>query len=236
MTTSRPGDAGFIEAVFSTTSFLGMLGGEDRSALLAACRVQEFTVGQPIFLEGGLDERVAVLLSGRVKLEAHAVSGRKVLLGLRGPGDLLGEMRAFDGQGRSARIGPTDDVVAGVVPMERFRTLVGEHPQIALAALRVLTGRLREADRRRLDLGTNDAIGRVCACLLDLAQQYGTPVRDGVEMASPLTQEELGTWAGISRPATARALRRLREDGVVEQRGRHLRVNDVTALVRLADR
>ena len=228
--------ARWTDADFAATTFLGTLGRDDRDVLLSACRLQNFAVGRPIFLEGGVDERVAVLLTGRVKLESHATSGRRVLLGLRGPGDLLGEMRAFDGRGRAARISPIDEVVAGVVPMERFRALVSEHPQLALAALSMLTGRLRESDRRRLDLGTNDAVGRVCACLLDLAQQFGTTVGDGVVMTSPLTQEELGTWAGISRPATARALRRLREDGLVEQRGRRLQLNDVNELVRLADR
>lgn len=226
----------WVDAGFAATTFLGVLDRADRNALLTACRLQEFDTGRPIFLEGGTDERVAVVLAGHVKLEAHAPSGGRVLLGIREPGDLLGEMRAFDGRARAARISPMDPVFAGVLAMDRFRALVGERPGLALAALRMLAGRLRESDRRRLEGGTNDAIGRVCACLLDLAHQFGTDVDGGVEVLSPLTQEELGTWAGVSRPATTRALRKLRDDGLLDQRGRRLRLTDPAALARLADR
>jgi CRP/FNR family cyclic AMP-dependent transcriptional regulator len=217
-------------------SFVASLDRADRIALLDALRTRQFAVGDTLFHEGGTDAQIAVILAGRVKLEAHAQSGRRVLLGVRGPGELLGELRAFDGLTRGAQVRPLEPVTAGVMPIPEFRALIAERPEIALAMLRTLAGRLREADRVRLELGTGDAVARVCGCLAELARLYGRSDGHRVELHSPLTQQELGDWAGLSRPATTRALRQLRDDGLVSNRGRRFELHDRLELERRAGR
>jgi CRP-like cAMP-binding protein len=57
------------------------------------------------------------------------------------------------------------------------------------------------------------------------------PTADGViEVKSPLTQQELADWIGVSRDAVVLAMRRIRELGWVETGRRTIRILDLNAL------
>ena len=82
--------------------FLKQLGREDAAALLSHMRRRRASRGQPLLRAGAAGDEVVVVLEGRVKLVAYGADRREVVLGLRGPGDLIGEMAALGGQRRTA--------------------------------------------------------------------------------------------------------------------------------------
>jgi CRP/FNR family transcriptional regulator, cyclic AMP receptor protein len=51
--------------------------------------------------------------------------------------------------------------------------------------------------------------------LVDLGARFGEETPEGTCVHLPLSQEELATWCGSSREATAKALRTLREVGAI---------------------
>jgi CRP/FNR family transcriptional regulator/pyruvate formate lyase activating enzyme len=101
---------------------------------------------------------------------------------------------------------------------------------VAVELLRAVTERLRGASRRQVEFGTVDGLGRVCARLVDLMTRYGRPDQLGVAITAPLSQQEIGSWAGLSREAVVKALHALRCLGWVETRGRTITVTDPAAV------
>ena len=71
---------------------------------------------------------------------------------------------------------PVADEPALVVAASEFRNLLGT-PEFALELLRVLTERFRDADRKRIEFGATDTLGRVCARLVELAERPRPRVR-----------------------------------------------------------
>jgi hypothetical protein len=69
-----------------------------------------------------------------------------------------------------------------------------------------------------------------------LADQFGETGPEGVTVQLPMTQEELASWAGSSREAAAKALRRLRERGLIRTGRMTITVPDLEALRRQDDR
>jgi len=98
----------------------------------------------------------------------------------------------------------------------------------------MLSSRLRDADRKRIEFGAYDTLGRLATRLLELVERFGEPTERGVRIALPLTQDELAGWIGSSREAVARALQALRARGYVETRRRTIVVLDLDALRRRA--
>jgi CRP/FNR family transcriptional regulator, cyclic AMP receptor protein len=212
------------------TPFLRQLGREDADALLALARRRRVRRAQPILHAGAAGDDVVIVLEGRVKLVAHGVDQREVVLGLRGPGDLIGEMAALAGQRRTASAVALDDVEAGYVAAEELRGFLAGHPSVALVLIRMLVHRLAEADRDRIDLATQDSIGRVAKRLVELAAAHGIPHGDGTRIELSLTQDELASWTGATRETVSRALRLMRRLGWIATDHRSITVLDPAAL------
>jgi CRP-like cAMP-binding protein len=221
--------------MFGEGTFLGGLAAPDVEAFVRTLRRHPFARGETVLHEGMHADNVMVVLRGRVKLVTRSTSGQAALLGLRGPGELLGELSALDGHPRSAEAVALEDGEAGFMTATALRKWVHDHPPVSMALMLTLVARLREADRRRLSLATGNAAGRVARCLLDLAPAFGKETRDGVWIEVPITQEELGHWAGLSRQAVARALDELRSAGWVSSHRQRVVVQDLEALRRVAD-
>ena len=66
----------------------------------------------------------------------------------------------------------------------------------------MVAGRLRYADAQQARFATHDVVGRVAQRLVGLGDGFGEPAGDGrIEIALPLSQEELAAWTGSSREA-----------------------------------
>ena len=214
--------------------FLDALGDEERAWLDERSVKRTFPAGTAIFLEHEQPDRVAVLLEGRVKIAASSEDGRERVLAFRGPGEALGELSAIDRRERSASVIAVDAVTALVLPSADFRAFLERSPRITYFLLERLVGRLREADRKRVEFGSADTVGRVAARLLELADRYGRRTPEGMRIDLPVTQEELASWVGSSREGVNKALNMLKALEWIDIERRTITVLDADALMRRA--
>jgi CRP-like cAMP-binding protein len=214
--------------------FLGRLSEDETHALLGRGRRRTYEGGVPIFHEGEVSDRIVVLLQGRAKIATVTEDGKEVMLGVRDPGDLLGEFSAIDGEPRSANVVAMEPLEALVLDSGSFKAWLTEHPRTALVLLEMVLARLRDADRKRVEFSAYDTVGRVARRLFELAERFGRATAGGIEIALPLTQEELASWTGASRVGVSQALKALRDRGWIETRRRSITVRDMAALERRA--
>ena len=219
-----PGDQRFLDA----------LDAGQADALRALGRVRSYPVGAALFNERAPGDAVFVLMAGRVKLSCVTEAGREAVLGIREPGELIGEMSAIDDAPRSATATALERVEVLTVGREAFVSFLERTPGVALVLLRIIAPRLRDADRKRIEYLGQDSVGRVCSRLVELADRFGAPEGDGVHIELAITQEDLAGWTGSSREAVIRALRTLRELGWIETRRRGVTLLQVEQLRRRA--
>ncbi len=171
----------------------------DAAALAALGRSRAFPAKSVLFFEGDDAHEVVIVRSGQVKVSAVGLDGREVVLDVLGPEQILGELSAIDGGRRSATATTLTPTSVTLIEIERFRGFISERPAVAVELLRAVTERLRGASRRQVEFGTVDGLDRVCARLVDLMVRYGRPDQVGVAITAPLSQQEIGSWAGLSR-------------------------------------
>jgi CRP-like cAMP-binding protein len=210
--------------------FLSLLNDADRKDLEAIGRRQTAERGDVLLARGEVGDRVLVVETGRVKVSVTTSSGREVVLTFRGPGSLMGDQSLVDESPRSATVTAVEPVTVLVVAASAFRSYLAHHPNVALAMLATLSGRLRESDRRLAEYAAADTLGRICARLVELCEQEGHDESLVVQITLPITQEELAGWTGASIEATAKALRQLRSLGWVATGRRSIEVTDLAAL------
>jgi CRP/FNR family transcriptional regulator, cyclic AMP receptor protein len=214
----------------SHAPFLRQLGPQDAEALLAVARRRRIAKQQPILREGSAGDEVVIVLGGRVKLVASGAEGRDVVLAIRGPGELIGEMAALGGIRRTATAIAVDQVEAAYLRADELREFLGQHPDAALVLMRMLITRWAEADRDRISLATQDSVGRLAQRLLELAADHGVPAERGLRIELTLSQDELASWTGATRETVSRALRLMRRVGWVTTDNRAITILDAVAL------
>ncbi|MGM1065522.1 Crp/Fnr family transcriptional regulator [Saccharothrix sp. Mg75] len=196
-------------------SLWALLTDAEREVLLA-CGVEEsYGAREEVLHEGDTSRSVHVVLEGRVKVVAASTRGCGHVLAVRRAGDVLGELAAIDGKPRTATVTAVDDLTVLRVPADRFTSALRANPGIALALLAVMCGRLRTATRRRTEFGDSTTAQRLASLLSELADEHGAAHADGVAITLPFSQEELAGSIASSRKAVVRALRALRDEGIV---------------------
>jgi len=193
-------------------------------------RTRRWRRGEVVFREAERSDWVMVLLAGRVKVSSYTDTGTEVVLGVREPGALLGELSAIDREPRSATVTALDEVTALVVPLPEFERYLAAHGRVAILLMRTVTGKLRDADRKRIEFGTVDITARVAARLVELADRFGEPTAGGIRISMPLSQDELAGWTGASREAVSKALGVLRTQGWIETSRLRVVIRDLDAL------
>ncbi|GGK80945.1 Crp/Fnr family transcriptional regulator [Sphaerisporangium melleum] len=208
--------------------FMSLLTKDECDALYAAGRKRRWERGATVMTEGDTSDWVLVLTSGRVKVSSYTAGGNEVVLAIRGPGALLGEMSFISGEPRSGTVTALE-AVEGVIVRD-FSGYLREHGRVAVLLLQIVVGRLRDSDRKRVEYGAFDTTGRVATRLVELAERFGEPTNGGVRVALPLSQDELAGWTGASREAVSKALRTLRDRGLIETGRRRVVIYDLEGL------
>jgi CRP/FNR family transcriptional regulator, cyclic AMP receptor protein len=191
---------------------------------------RRFRRGEVILRQGDPPSHVLLLISGRVKV-LLALPSDEILLAVRGPGELLGDIAVLgdDDEGRSATVIAIDPCVTSVLPAARFRALVhsaGLGDELLRSALR----RLREGERWRAETAVLPAGPRLARALVRLAAPGSGEPAEVV-----LGQAEIGQAVGLSRGVVAAELSRLREQGVVATSRSKVVITDLPRLRALAE-
>lgn len=210
--------------------FLRQLSKEDAEALLARVRRRTIKPGTKLIRAGSAGDEAVLLLSGRVRLVAYGVDRREVVLAIRGPGELIGEMAALGTGRRTASAVALDEVEAGLLDASELHDFLREHPDAAIVLTRMLIRRLAEATQDVIDLATQDSVGRLAKRLVDLSAEHGRLAGGGTRIELALTQDELARWTGATRETVSRALRLMRQLGWVATDRKTITVLDPAAL------
>jgi CRP/FNR family transcriptional regulator, cyclic AMP receptor protein len=179
-----------------------------------------------VFLEEETGAILFVIASGKVKVVRTDDDGKEVILSILGEGDFFGEMALLDGLPRSATVVAIDDSELFIIHRKEFIQLIEKSPQVGTSLLRELTRRLRKADEQIENLSLKDAVGRVAAVLLQLADDSGKIRKGEVLIDDFPLQQDLANMAGTSRETISRTLHQFMRLGYVDQRGSTLIIND----------
>ena len=169
-----------------------------------------------------------VILEGRVKLVATTEDGGESLLGVRGPGELVGEFAALDPAPRLASAVALEPLTVQALTADEFRVFLAQHGGVGIQMMGTLVRRLREADRRRVEFGAYDVAGRVARVLAELTADQA-PYGRGRAVVR-LSQREIGELVGASRESVGRALASLRDRSLITTGRRSVTVLEIGAL------
>ena len=157
-----------------------------------------------------------VIERGLVRVSRTSRQGRELVLGLFGAGDMLGELGLLEASGaRTADAMAVEATICVALTRDDLRGVIRKTPELVLRLLATLVDRIRLKDDELADVAFLDLPGRLAHKLLQLADQHGEEVEDGVRITVRVPQGELAAMVGSSRENVNRALGRFVTSGAV---------------------
>lgn len=197
-----------------------------QDAVASLARPRRLRRGEVLHRAGDPLASLYVVHTGRLRVDHTYSSGRRRLLRVAGPGEVVGEHSFLTGQAPDYGIEALEDAGLCAFGRDGLTGLMATQPDLALGMLRAQSDRLADAERR-LALATVEVEQRVAAFLLDL------PVRRAegdLRVELPWPKKDIAAFLGTTPESFSRALSRLTREGIVTVDGACLTLLDPDAL------
>ena len=215
----------------------GALDAADRDDVRRRGRHRRWSAGGVLFREGDESSDVYLVEEGHLKVSCHLPDGHEVVLAVFGPGEMVGELSALDQNPRSGTLSALGPAATTSLTAAQFEEFLLVHPSRSISLLRVVSGRLRQADVRSVEHATVDLPGRLAARIVELSLLFGQPMPGAATtLCVNVSHDELAAWTASSREAVSKAMAGFRREGLVETARRQILVPDIAALRKRSQR
>jgi len=157
-----------------------------------------------------------IIIEGEVEIQKKTRNAYRTLMVLK-EGDVFGEMALVDSKPRSARARAKTDVLLFMMNETVVEQLIHQNTAFAEKLVKILTERLREADRTISELLTRDRENMVVSALFSFAQAKGEKNYKGLMVSV----SEFVAWAsssiGLERPEIVTILNTLLKEKRIEK-------------------
>lgn len=170
---------------------------------------------------------VFMLLSGTVRVNMLAASGRQITYQLLEDGAMFGELAAIDQLPRSASISSETDVILAEISGDDFIALCRSNADFSVNVMQRLAGLSRWLTNRVFEYHTYNVRGRVYVELLRLAD-----AENGMSVHK-ISDRDMASRVGTTRENVSRTHSKLIEMNIIERTPKGLRIIDAQALQEL---
>lgn len=217
-------------AIFRRAKLFSELNEETLRLLAERTVERRLKRNEVLFVAGEKAQGLFVVAEGAVRAFHTGADGREQIIHVERAVTTIAEVPVFDGGAYPSTVAAEEDTMLFMLDAEHVRLLCLEHPQIALAALKVLAGRLRSCAALVETLSLREVGQRLAQLLLTEARAEGERENSGIHFKLNLTRAQMAARVGTVREVISRALTRLQQEGLINPAGRNLIIPDEKAL------
>ena len=159
-----------------------------------------------LFVAGDEAAGLFVIAAGALRAFREGVDGREQVIHVERAGATIAELPVFDDKPYPSTAAAEEETVVLFLDKRDVKSLCLAHPEIALAALKLLAGRLRKCAALVEALSLREVDQRLARWLLTEARGRGRQTADGIELTLVLTNQQIAARIGSVREVVSRAV------------------------------
>ena len=194
-----------------------------------------FQKDEVLFVAGDQAQGMYVIVAGSVRAFRVSLDGREQVIHVERAGATIAELPMFDDGAYPSTAAAEELTTTLFIDKQDVRLLCLKHPEISLAAIKVLAERLRKCAALVEALSLREVGERLARFLLSEARRNGTRTERGFSLNLTQTNQQIAARIGSVREVVSRAFARLQHEGLIVVEGRHLIIPDGAALEAFAD-
>ena len=185
---------------------------------------RRFAKKEAVFREGDRADGFFIVASGKVKVFKLSGEGKEQILHVLEAGHTFAEAVIFEGGGYPAHAEALTDAELFFLPKRPFVDLLERHPKVAIRMLASLSRWLKRMTDLVESLSLKDVETRLVFYLSDELKARGIPPKDGAELELAIGKNVLASRLGTVPETFSRALKKLQDDGLIDVRGKRIRI------------
>src|SRR5512135_2392364 len=193
-----------------------------RVADLAVSR--RFAKKEAVFREGDRADGFFIVASGKVKVFKLSGEGKEQVLHVLETGQTFAEAVIFEGGGYPAHAEALGDTELLLLPKRPFVDLLERHPKVAIRMLASLSRWLKRMTDLAESLSLKDVETRLVFYLSEELKARGIPAKDGAVLELAIGKNVLASRLGTVPETFSRTLKKLQDDGLIDVRGKRIRI------------
>lgn len=223
VTIRREGKIVVISFLRGVGLFQGISEAESQK-ISSLCSERQYPQSARIFSEGDPTDALYIVKEGLVKLVSISEKGTETILHILEPDEIFGELLLAE-EKRPFMAVVLEDVVATVIPRDKFLTLLSSIPTVAVNFARLLSRRLEKVEKELAAFSHSWSYHRLAKVLLELSEKHGEEVSTGTLITLRLTHEDLANLIGTTRETVTTQINRFERMGLLSREDRHFIVN-----------
>lgn len=196
-------------------SLFERLSSDQLSRLERRARMRDFSRDSTIFLPSDVADGVFLLAQGRVRICSNTADGKQAILAFIDPGEIFGELSLVHGGEREERAEAVIDSTVILLPGDELRKMLEESAPLALGVTKLIGLRRKRIERRLRNLLFRSNRDRLGHLLLELTEQYGKTVDEGVLLNFKLSHQDLASLIGVTRETVTTLLGEMQSEGLL---------------------
>lgn len=214
---------------------LSRLPAADREELQQLGAIKQYAKGDFVFQAGKEAKSVFLLHAGRIKIYQQSRMGKEAILWFCFGGELFGLAESARGSHRAVSAQACEPSEVLCIAQDRFMAFLATHPKTAQIVVQLLAGRLRVLSEVVINLISDDVRTRIRKMLLQFGARGGRRDDASVELAIPLTHQEIADMVGTTRQTATSVLSELQQQGLIRLENRRIHIENLDRLGNMAN-
>jgi CRP-like cAMP-binding protein len=190
--------------------------------------------GEMLFLSGDPAKGLFVVVTGKIRAFQQNEDGREQVMYVDAAGSVLGDVPVFDDGPYPASAMAEADAQVLFIEKNDIRELCAKYPSLALAALRMMAGKVRKHATLVEALSLHEVGQRLALFLLAETQSAFFPADVPMAIRLRLSNHEIASRIGSVRDVVSRAFSRLKHQRLISMDDRDVTILDLQGLKRYA--
>lgn len=188
-----------------------------------------------VLRQGDAATALYVVIVGRLRAVQTTADGQQVIVRYLGPGEVAGYTTLSERSHHPGAVIAVDDTHLLGWTEPAIKELMRKHSSIAMNAVALLGERYHEMQVRLRELSTEKVEQRIAHTIVRLSQQAGRRTARGIEIAIPLSRQDLAEMSGTTLHTVSRTLSAWEEQGIVTCGRRRVVVSDLRKLASVSE-
>ncbi len=184
--------------------------------------------GEDIVTEGHVMNGIYCLRSGKCKLSKLNTNGKSQIVKYLRQGNILGQRSVLSEEPSGLTITALEDMQVCFIPKTKILEAINANPSFSLQLMKNISHQLNEANISISMMAQKSVKERLADILLQLRKLFGVDSDGFIDIR--LTREEMANTIGTATESAIRLLSSFKAEGIIEVKGRRIRIVDEEAL------